>query len=110
MIFQEVFLEANKEHSIFKREKILEDHGEGDIQDNVKEEIIWNNDEGIRNLLDNGEVDNLHDGNNSFDNNVPYDEYLEVNVDKTIKKFEDKLDRNKVKPLAFISYVFIVNK
>ena len=69
----------------------------------MKEEIIWNNDEGIRDLLDNGEVDNLHNGDNSLDNDVPYDQYLEVNVDETIHKFEDQLDRNKVKPLAFIS-------
>ena len=105
-----MFLEANKEHRIFKREKILKDfkdEGEGDIQDNVKEEIIWNNDEGIRDLLDNGEIDNLHDDDISLDNDVPYDEYLEVNVDETIHKFEDQLDRNKVRPLAFITYYIL---
>ena len=102
-------MEANKEHRVLKKENNLDEfkyHVEGDIQENVKEEIIWNNDEGIRDLLDNSEVDNLHNRDISLDNDVPYDEYLEVNVDETIQKFEDQLDRNKVslvpKSIAFV--------
>ena len=60
-------MEINKDDRILKKEDSIY-YGEGDIQDNVKEEINWNIDEGIRDLLDNGEIDNLHEEDVSFDN------------------------------------------
>lgn len=63
-------MDCNKVEGIIKEEEILEDiinDGEGDIQDNVKGEIDWNNDEGSRNL-ENVELDNLHKEDISLDN------------------------------------------
>ena len=60
-------MEINKDDRILKKED-SKYHDEGDIQDDVKEEINWNIDEGIGNFLDNGEIDNLHEEDVSIDN------------------------------------------
>lgn len=60
-------MEINKDDRILKKED-SKYHCEGDIEDNVKEEMNWNNDEGIRNFLDNSEVNHLHEEGVSFNN------------------------------------------
>ena len=101
-------MEVHKDDRSFKTEKILEDfncYGEGDIQDNVKGQINWKKDEGIRNLLKNGGIESLKKGNVTSDGdsgnyndvgerNVSIDDNLKENKEKRTEKFEEELDKN----------------
>ena len=104
-------MDCNKVERMLKEEEILEDMnygGEGDIQDNVKGEIDWNNDEESRNL-DTGEKDHLYkeeisldDSEKDFPSNDNSEECNDVggsnishvnnpNDEETIEKIGDQL-------------------
>ena len=101
-------MEVHKDDRSFKTEKILEDlncYSEGDIQDNIKGQINWKKDEGIRNLLKNGEIESLKKGNVTSDGdsgnyndvedkNIFTFDNLKESKEETTEKFGNELDKN----------------